>query len=643
MTAAAVGQQASELAALRDALAARLADDAQAPEVLARWDRWGPDLLVALSEVYPQEGVAERIVGIIADGHEARSEALRLRDRARVLSPDWFQRPDAVGYAAYTDRFAGTLNGVRERIDYLRELGVTYLHLMPLLEPRPGENDGGYAVMDYGSVRPDLGTMEDLSALAEALHESGISLTLDLVLNHVAAEHRWAQAARDGNPRYRDYFYVFGDRIVPDQYERTLPEVFPDFAPGNFTWDEQLNGWVWTTFNAYQWDVNWTNPDVLCEYISIILNLANKGVDCLRLDAIAFVWKRMGTNCQNQPEVHAITQVLRAAARISTPSLIFKAEAIVAPSDLVAYLGRGRRAGRVSDMAYHNSFMVQIWSALASRDARLLSVAMSRFADIPVTAAWGTYLRCHDDIGWAIDDADCGALGLSGWSHRSFLSDFYIGAHPSSFAEGMAFQENPATGDRRISGTAASLAGLGTAHGAGQRRTAIDRVLLGYTMVFGFGGIPLIYMGDELALKNDDDFYLVPEHADDNRWLHRPRMPWDLAEQRHQPLTDAGRAYAGMRHLVQVRARLESLHASVPTRIYGTSHPAVVCFVRRHPAGDMVQVYNVSDWTIAIPQAEIQGHGATLTHDRLSDREILPIDGQHILRPYSAWWLTEPV
>ncbi len=627
---------------LRELLGRALRGDPHSADLLARWDRWGADLVAGLAEAYPQPGVSDRVVELLARGHAERSTTLRDRDRDRVLSPDWFLRPDAVGYACYTERFAGTLTGITERIDYLRDLGVTYLHLMPLLAPRPGANDGGYAVMDYGRVREDLGTMDDLAALAGALHESGISLTLDLVLNHVAREHTWAEAARAGDPTYRDYFWVFADRIRPDQYERSLPEVFPDFAPGNFTWDEQLGGWVWTTFNSWQWDLNWTNPDVLCEFLAIILDLANRGVDCLRLDAIAFLWKRMGTDCQNQPEVHAITQVLRAAARIVAPSLVFKAEAIVAPGQLVAYLGRGSHAGRVSDLAYHNSLMVQIWSALAARDARLMAVALSRFPDIPTTTGWATYLRCHDDIGWAIDDEDCAAVGWSGWAHRRFLSDFYIGAHPDSFAEGMAFQENPATGDRRISGSAASLAGLGTARGIGQRRMAIDRLLLGYAMVFGFGGLPLIYMGDELALRNDEDYHQVPEHADDNRWLHRPALPWQLAEQRHDEHTDAGRTWAGIRRLVRVRGSLESLHGSVRSQVVATGDPAVVLFVRHHPAGELVQVYNVSEHTVWLPEWEVGRHGAGLTYDRLGDREIHTHDGHYAVDPFAAWWLTQP-
>ena len=270
------------------------------------------------------------------------------------------------GYACYTDRFADDLKGVAKRLDHLEDLGVTYLHLMPLLQPREGDNDGGYAVQDYRAVRSDLGTMDDLRDLATTLREQGISLVMDLVLNHVAREHEWAARARcRRGAAYRDYFHVFTDRALPEPYEQTLPEVFPDFAPGNFTWDDDLDGWVWTTFNEFQWDLNWANPAVLAEFAEIILGLANLGVEVFRLDAIAFLWKRLGTNCQNQPEVHAITQALHAVTRIAAPAVAFKAEAIVGPRDLVQYLGTGRHAGRVSDLAYHNSLMVQVWSMLA--------------------------------------------------------------------------------------------------------------------------------------------------------------------------------------------------------------------------------------------------------------------------------------
>ncbi|MCX6434145.1 MAG: alpha-amylase family glycosyl hydrolase, partial [Actinobacteria bacterium] len=333
--------------------------DPDAADLLTRYDRWAPVLWDGLAEVYDPATVLPSVIDVIAAIHGGRSAKLRQRDRERTVRPDWFQAADAVGYVAYADLFADDLQGIRRRIDYLNGLGISYLHLMPLLTPRPGANDGGYAVMDYRSVRPDLGTMADLSSLAADLHAAGISLTLDLVLNHVAREHDWAVQAKSGSTRYRDYFLVYPDRTVPDAYEATLPEVFPAFAPGNFTWDDELDGWAWTTFNEWQWDLNWANPDVLVEFADIIGFLANQGADCIRLDAIAFTWKRLGTNCQNQPEVHALTQALRAAAHIMTPSLIFKAEAIVGPRDLLPYLGTGQHTGRVSDIAYHNSLMVQ--------------------------------------------------------------------------------------------------------------------------------------------------------------------------------------------------------------------------------------------------------------------------------------------
>ena len=484
---------------------------------------------------------------------------------------------------------------------------MTYLHLMPLLKPRPGQNDGGYAVMDYRAVREDLGTIDDLRDLATTLRSRGISLTLDLVLNHVAAEHQWAVNARTGDRFYRNYFYMFADRELPDAYERSLPEVFPDFAPGNFTFDEESSSWVWTTFNTWQWDLNWRNPEVFYEFADLILWLANLGVECLRLDAIAFIYKRMGTNCQNQPEVHAITQALRAVARIGAPALIFKAEAIVGPADLAPYLGVGKHAGKVSDLAYQNSLMVQIWSALAAKDTRLFCAAMNRFPAKPPTTVWGTYLRCHDDIGWAISDEDAASVGLNGYEHRRFLADYYAGLYPMSDARGLVFQENLATGDRRISGTAASLIGIESA--AGQRRST-QHARPGHppdccwptTWCSASAGCRCSTWATSWRCVNDYDFADEPEHADDNRWVHRPAMPWDLAERRHQPDTVEHRVWHGLRHAITVRAALPSLDASVETEILDPVNPAVLVFVRRFPSQTMVGIYNVTPDQQSLPR-----------------------------------------
>jgi amylosucrase len=608
-----------------------------------RLQRYWPDLLTGLTGAYPDHApeMANRLVEIAAQNFQQRPADLRLLDLRRHADPQWYQHQQMLGYATYADLFAGDLKGVADRVDYLAELGVTYLHLMPLLKPRPGQNDGGYAVMDYRAVRSDLGSIDDLRELATVLRSHGISLTLDLVLNHVAAEHQWAKNARTGDPFYRQYFHMFADRELPDAYERTLPEVFPDFAPGNFSYDEESHSWVWTTFNTWQWDLNWHNPEVFYEFADLILWLANLGVECLRLDAIAFIFKRMGTNCQNQPEVHAITQALRTVARIAAPALIFKAEAIVGPADLAPYLGVGKHAGKVSDLAYQNSLMVQIWSALAAKDTRLFCAAMNRFPAKPPTTVWGTYLRCHDDIGWAIDDGDAASVGLNGYEHRRFLADYYAGLYPMSDARGLVFQENLLTGDRRISGTAASLAGIEAALISGDDLhldLAIRRYVLAHCLILGFGGLPLIYMGDELALRNYYDFVEEPDHADDNRWVHRPPMPWDLADRRHIEGTVESQIWHRLRHVITVRSSLPSLDASVESEILDPVNPAVLVFLRRFSSQTMVGVYNMTTESQRLPRWVVPlGNWAW---DALTEETPLA-DGPLTLDGYQVRWFVQ--
>lgn len=617
-------------------------------ELLDRLRRWGSDLINGLAECYEVEALIPPLVETMVELHLGRSQQLHQRDRERILKPDWFQRPETIGYVAYTELFANDLQGVRKRIPYLRDLGIGYLHLMPLLEPRPGENDGGYAVMDYRSVRPDLGTMADLESLSNELHQNGISLTLDLVLNHVAEEHAWAMAAKAGDPRYREYFYLYPDRTVPDQFESSLPEVFPDFAPGNFTFSEEMNGWVWTTFNKFQWDVNWSNPHVFVEFASIIGNLANRGVDCLRLDAIAFIWKRLGTTCQGEPEVHAITQALRAFARIVSPALIFKAEAIVGPSQVGAYLGEGSHAGRVSDLAYHNSLMVQVWSAIAAKESRLFELAMSRFKSIPANTSWAAYLRCHDDIGWAIDDHDAWQVGLNGHHHRMFLADYYTGKFFGSNAAGEDFQVDPQSGERRTSGTTAALVGLEGALRLGDPmliQTAIARYVCAYAMIFGFGGIPLLYMGDEIALPNDRSYLNDETKRADNRWLNRPTMDWELVEavaghsKATPALLAARQVNDAIRRLIATRSSLESMHASSPTIVKAGSGNGVVIYLRNHPSGNLVQVFNVGDGPRWVNPHELGDLGSRV-RDCVTNREFDVGEG-FVLQPYEFYWLIQ--
>jgi amylosucrase len=627
---------------------------AEADAFLTRLDHLSFDILEPLTQVYGADSdklATELVLDALGKAAE-RPPTQKLLDRRREIDPAWFQRSRIIGYVCYADRFAGSLQGVRQHLDYLAELGVTYLHLMPLLRPREGENDGGYAVADYGAVDPRLGTMTDLQALAVDLHERGMVLCIDLVLNHTAREHEWARKAIAGEPGYREMYLIYPDRTEPDRYERTLPEVFPDTAPGSFTQIPGL-GWVWTTFHDYQWDLNYANQAVFRAMLGTMLDLANRGIDVLRLDAAPFLWKRMGTDCQNQPEAHHIVQAFRALTRLAAPGLVLKAEAIVSPEMLVAYLGGHDRFRPECDLAYDNQLMVMLWSTLATRDVRLAEAALARRRPAPAPTSWVTYVRCHDDIGWAVSDADAGAAGLDGAAHRRFLSQFYGSGFPGSFARGALFQDNPATGDSRISGMTASLCGIeaaleaaeaGEAGRAGDPAAltaAIRRLESMYAVAFSFGGIPLIYMGDELALRNDPAWAEDPAHQHDNRWMHRPLMDWSAAARRHDPGSVEGRVFAAIRGLADARRSLLALRSGGRTELLPTENRSVLAYRRVHPrSAPFLSLTNFSDITQAVDAGIIARAIDTVpAHVHSSTGQLSIRAGRIELPPWGFVWL----
>ncbi len=602
------------------------------------------DPLVALYGHDPRfAGMWRALLDANAATAARRPPELRVLDHERELTGDWLQREQAVGYVTYVDRFAGTLSGVRERLGYLRELGISYLHLMPLLRARPAPNDGGYAVADYGAVEPALGTMDDLAALAADLRAEGMALCVDVVLNHTAREHPWAQAAMAGDPERLAFYRTFPDRTEPDRYEATLPEVFPDTAPGNFTWEPALGRWVWTTFNAYQWDLDYTNPEVFGAMAQVMLGLAGTGVDVLRLDAVPFLWKRQGTNCQNLPEVHELLQAFRSVLRIAAPAVAFKAEAIVSPHDLVAYLGQGRHEGKECDLAYHNALMVLLWSALASRRVHLLTQTLRTMPPVPPGAGWLTYVRGHDDIGWAVTDQDAGAVGEDAHLHRRFLADFYAGDFPGSFARGARFQPEP-SGEARTSGTAAALTGLEAAledGDVGEARLAVRRILLLHAVAFAHGGVPLVYMGDELGLRNDASYTADVTRRDDNRWMHRPWMDWAAAGRRHDPGSIEGRLWAGLRRLIDARRTTPAVHAQGRTDALWTGNEHVFGLEREHAGHRLLLLANFSDHPQAVAAAVATDRGFAVPGDGPDpDGRPLRTYGDTLgLEPYQFAWL----
>jgi amylosucrase len=566
--------------------------------------------------------------------------------RAAVERPGWLRRRDASDHPrawmedhrtlwamAYTERFAGDLEGVRRRLDHLVDLGVTHLHLMPLYQVPDGPNDGGYAVSDYRTVRPDLGTHDDLRSLARSLDEAGISLVLDFVANHTADDHPWAEAAKAGDERYRRFYLMFDDRLEPDSYAAHLREIFPDRGGDAFTWRSDVAGpgggaWVWTTFYPFQWDLDYRNPEVLTAALGELLHLANLGATVIRMDATPFLWKEEGTSCENLPQAHTVLQILRVLAELAAPSITFLSEAIVHPDDVASYV----RADECR-IGYNPLVMSSCWEALATRDTRLLRHALAHRMVLPAGTQWLSYLRCHDDIGWGFADEDALLLGIDPTGHRRFLNDFFEGEFPGSFSTGIRFQDNPRTGDARMSGTLASLAGLERALIEGDASVlddAVARILALHTVMLTVGGLPLFYLGDEIAQLNDHGYRADPLLEHDNRWVHRPFYDWERLAEAESGVGAHGRVWHGIRRLLALRRRHRSLVATDPI-VFQVTAPEVLAYEKRLGDDRVLVAVNFSERPVEILSGELP------PGRRHADGVPGPTPGERVpLRPYEA-------
>jgi amylosucrase len=457
---------------------------------------------------------------------------------------------------------------------------------MPILKCPPGASDGGYAVSDYRDVDERVGSLEDLDQLVRDLHRREMHLTLDVVVNHVSDQHEWAQKARAGEKQYQDYFYIFDNRDVPDMFEETMPEVFPENAPGNFTWDDEMQKWVMTVFNRYQWDLNWSNPSVFVEMLDILLFWANRGADILRLDAVAFLWKKIGTTSQNEREAHLILQLLKDCCQVTAPGVLFIAEAIVAPVEIIKYFGEDAVIAKECEIAYNATFMALLWDAVATRNARLLDQGIRSLPNKLDRATWLNYVRCHDDIGLGFDDADISRAGYDPASHRTFLLEYFTGAFEGSTARGQPFARNEKSGDARIAGSLASLAGLEDALESGDEtaiQQSIDLILLLHGMIMAFGGIPMLYYGDEIGMLNDFSQMKDEEKAQDARWIHRPVIDWEKADRRHQRGTPEQRLFEGVSRMIAARKSIPAFADFNNRELIDTGNPHLFVFMRSNP------------------------------------------------------------
>jgi len=542
-----------------------------------------------------------------------RSNELKALDAIRSADLYWFQSHRMIGAMLYVDLFSGDLKNIIQKIPYLTELGITYLHLMPLFKTPEGDNDGGYAISSYRETSPELGTMEDLEEVASEFRKHGISLTLDFIFNHTSDDHIWAKKALSGDAEFQAYYRMFPDREIPNQFEKTIVPVFPDEHPGCFTYRSKIRKWVWTSFYNYQWDLNYENPAVFNAMSGEMLFLANKGVEILRLDAVAFLWKRIGTNSQNQPEAHTIIQAFNALAKIAAPAVVFKSEAIVHPDEVNKYISEDE-----CPLSYNPQLMALLWNTLATHDTNLLRYALAKRFELKPGCAWVNYVRCHDDIGWVFSNDDAVALGINPDDHRRFLTNYFVGRFPGSFSRGQPFQESPDTGDARVSGTTASLCGLEQALESREQSEcdlAIRRILLLYGVCFTIGGIPMIYMGDELGTLNLYSYEDDAEKTGDSRWLHRPEFDWGVAEQRFKHGTLQNEIYANMLKLVQIRQQ-NLAFTRAETEFIDTDNKHILGYFRHHDEQSVLVLANFSDHdqSISAKQLRLLGLNKTVTN-----------------------------
>ena len=535
----------------------------------------------------------EYFVDMLYRDWEARPEKLKMIDRVREERPDWYKSRDLVGMLMYVNAFAGTLSGVRKKLDYIADCGVNYLHLMPLLESPKGRSDGGYAVSDFRRVQPELGTMEDLAELADDCHERGIAVCLDYVMNHTSEDHEWARRARAGDKEYQNRYFFYDDWTIPNAFEQTVPQVFPTTAPGNFTWCEEAGKVVMTTFYPYQWDLNYANPIVFNDMTDSMLNLCNHGVDIIRLDAVPYIWKALGTSCRNLKQVHTLVRMMRMVCEIVCPGTLLLGEVVMEPSKVVPYFGALDKPE--CHLLYNVTTMATIWHTVATRDVRLLEHQMQQVFSLPKEYTFLNYLRCHDDIGWGLDYGFLRRLGQEAVPHKRYLNDYLTGKWPGSTARGELYNDDPRLGDARLCGTTASLCGIETARQSGDRQAMekalrLDKML--HAFMFTLSGVPVLYSGDEIAQENDNSYHDDPLKREDSRYLHRGDMNWKKAALRKRETTVEGKIFSAVTGMEKLRAEHPVFDTEADTWLLDTGSDRVLGIGRYYRGEQLLALFN---------------------------------------------------
>jgi amylosucrase len=563
--------------------------------------------------IHPKRNVAfDALLQTIITQYQQRPTTLLKKDQAKEKKGNWFLSNEITGMSLYVDRFAGNIQGLAQKLNYFNELGVNFLHLMPVFESPEGESDGGYAVSDFRKVDARFGNNEDLEALIKKMNAADMYLMLDIVLNHTSHHHEWAQKAKAGDSYYQDFYYFYDNRDLPNQLDQTMPEIFPESSPGSFTFIPECNKWVMTVFHHYQWDLNYSNPDVFVAMLDTVLHYANLGVDILRIDAPAFIWKALGTSCQNLPQAHTLLRLIKQCVQVASPGMALLGEAIVAPDEIIKYFGTNEYTANECDVAYNATQMALQWDALATGDTRVMLSAQHPIMQKPLGCTWISYTRCHDDIGLGYDDYMIERVGLNPYHHRTYLKNYYAGWQEGSPSAGALFSVNPKTGDARISGSLASLCGLEKAiewNSTSHMELALAKIILMQAHSMFMGGIPMLFYGDELAYTNDYSYLQDPGKSYDNRWMHRPIMNWDKNEKRYQEGSFENIIFTQTQKLIATRKRLSVLSDTKNVTWMTPHNIHVAGFVRNHENKKIYCLFNYKDAASFITWYAFKEHG----------------------------------
>lgn len=547
-------------------------------------------------ELYNNGDMFYELMESIRKFYLERKDSLKDIDRRREATPDWYRQNDLLGMMLYINNFGGNIQGVREKLDYLNKANVNYIHLMPFLDTVPGRSDGGYAVKDFRRVQPDLGTMDDLEALADDCHERGIQLCMDFVMNHTSEDHEWALRARQGDGEYMSRYFFYNNREIPDQFEATVPQVFPTTAPGNFTWLPDCGHYVMTTFYPYQWDLNYGNPRVFNEMMSNFLYLANKGMDIIRIDAVPYIWKELGTQCRNLKQVHTIVRMMRMIGEIVCPSVLLLGEVVMEPSKVVPYFGTQDKPE--CHMLYNVTTMATTWHTVATKDVTLLSQQLEKVFALPKEYVFLNYLRCHDDIGWGLDYDSLSRFGIEERAHKAYLNRYFRGWDNLSMSRGELYNEDLVTGDARLCGTTASLCGLEAAVNSRNPdaiRQAVNRILMLHAYMFMQSGIPVLYSGDEVGQCNDNTYHDDPHKAEDSRYLHRGVMDWAAAARAEVPGSCENDIFQELNKLETIRAGEAAFSCDADAYVVDTGDTRLLGIIRNLDGDQLVGFFNFGD------------------------------------------------